>query len=71
MTKQQVAELKSIANRLARRSNDPAAMNSFDVLVRSISQTARRDLVVVLQEMIAEARSPLPPSAESRAPMKR
>jgi len=56
MNEKQLRELKSIADTLARRSNDPAAMQRFNVLVRSISQSARRELVVVLQEMIAEAR---------------
>ena len=56
MHRNDAAELKGIADRLARRSNDPQAMADFNAFVRRISPAARRDLVVVLQEMIEEAR---------------
>lgn len=49
-------ELKNIADRLAVRSNDAAAMADFSRLVGRMSQAERRDLVVVLQDMIADAR---------------
>jgi len=57
MTTKQQAELKAIADALALRSNDPVALDRFNIFVRSISPAARRDLVVVLQDMIAGAKS--------------
>jgi hypothetical protein len=56
MNSTQLAELKAIADTLAVRSNDPAAMQRFNIWVRSVGPADRRDLVVVLQDMITEAR---------------
>jgi hypothetical protein len=56
MTDNKLRQLKAIADRLALRSNDPAAVDDFQQLVKTFTPAERRDLVAVLQDMIADAR---------------
>jgi hypothetical protein len=52
----EAAELERIAGVLAIRRDDPAALQDFTRLVKSMSSAARRDLLMVLQDMITKAR---------------
>lgn len=57
MDSRKTAQLKSIADRLAVRSNDETAMADFQSLIRSFTSSERQDLLATLQDMILDARS--------------
>lgn len=56
MTTAQTAQLTAIADRLAKRSDDPQALGDFHQFVQSISKADRVALVDTLQAMIREVR---------------
>lgn len=66
MTSEQHAELKWCADHM--RTAQAEALGRFECLLRAISQRDRRDLVVTLREMIADATCRPGAAIETRTP---
>lgn len=54
-TKEVARQLRDIAEQFRLRRNDPVAMMAFQVLVARMTDIQRRDLAVVLRQMIGSA----------------